>query len=171
MEEGRRGSGAGVDNASTAAAAGVGDQPMEEGSTSESNDKGKYKEDESLEDRKKELSPRLHTPVAGIMPSIDLIGSIPTASGAICLNASSSVLFQTSAALETFFEIFESADHIQCLTEHELASLLGSQFDELVRHHPVLRENVMNVVIEKLQRVEILGRKFTEKNGMGAKLD
>ena len=150
----------------------MGDEAIEEGSTpSESNDKGKAKEDELLEDRKKDLPPRLHTPAAGIMPSIDSIGSIPTAFGAICLNASSLALFQTSGALETFFEIFETTDHIECrLTEHELASLLGSQFDELVRHHPVLRENVMKVVIEMLQRVEILGRKFAEEKGMGAKL-
>lgn len=160
-----------VENAGTAATADVGDEPMEEGSTpSESNDKGKDKEDESSADRKKDLPPRLHTPAAGIMPSIDSIGSIPTAFGAICLNASGLALFQTSGALETFFEIFESADHIKCLTEHELASVLGSQFDELVRHHPVLRENVMKVVIEMLQRVEILGRKFAEEKGMGAKL-
>ena len=116
-----------VDNASTAAAADVGDEPIEEGSTpSESNDKGKAKEDEPLEDRKKELPPRLHALAAGIMPSIDSIGSIPTAFGAICLNESSLELFQTSGASETFFEIFESTDHIQCLTEHELASLLVS---------------------------------------------
>ncbi|RPB00949.1 hypothetical protein L873DRAFT_1678406 [Choiromyces venosus 120613-1] len=160
-----------VDNASTAATADADDEPMEEGSTpGESNDKGKGKEGESSEDRKKDLPPRLHTPAAGIMPSIDSIGSIPTAFGAICLNASGLALFQTSGALETFFEIFESADHVKCLTEHELASVLGSQFDELVRHHPVLRENVMKVVIEMLQRVEILGRKFAEEKGMGAKL-
>ncbi|CAZ79591.1 unnamed protein product [Tuber melanosporum] len=128
------------------------------------------KEDESPEDRKRDLPPRLHTPATGIMPSIDSIGSIPTAFGAICLNSSGLALFQTSGALETFFEIFESADHVKCLTEHELASVLGSQFDELVRHHPVLRENVMKVVIEMLQRVEILGRKFAEEKGMGAKL-
>ena len=105
------------------------------------------------------------------MPSIDSIRSIPTAFRAICLNASSLALFQTSGALETFFEIFETTDHIECrLTEHELASLLGSQFDELVRHHPVLRENVMKVVIEMLRSVEILGRKFAEEKGMGPKL-
>ena len=135
----------------------MGDEAIEEASTpSESNDKGKAKEAEPLEerrkyrtrfrqhlqrrviteDRKKYLPPRLHTPAAGIMPSIDSIGAIPTAFGAICLNASSLALFQTSGALETFFEIFETTDHIECrLTEHELASLLGSQFDELVRHH------------------------------------
>ncbi|KAG0131066.1 hypothetical protein HOY82DRAFT_349408 [Tuber indicum] len=159
------------DNASLAASADVGDEPMEEGSTpGESNNKGKDKEDESPEDRKRDLPPRLHTPATGIMPSIDSIGSIPTAFGAICLNSSGLALFQTSGALETFFEIFESADHVKCLTEHELASVLGSQFDELVRHHPVLRENVMKVVIEMLQRVEILGRKFAEEKGMGAKL-
>ena len=153
---------------------GVGDEPMEEGSTpSESNDKGKAKEAEPLEerrkyrtrfrqhlqrrviteDRKKYLPPRLHTPAAGIMPLIDSIRSIPTAFGAICLNASSLALFQTSGALETFFEIFESTDHIQYSTEHELASLLGSKFDKLVWYHPVLRENVINVVIEMLERV------------------
>ena len=73
---------------------GVGDEPMKEGFTpSESNDKGKEKEDESLEDRKKDLPPRLHTSITGIMRSIDLIGLIPMAFGVICLNASGLALF------------------------------------------------------------------------------
>ena len=98
-----------VDNASTAAATDVGDESMEECSTpSASNDKGKDKEDESLEDWKEDLPPRLHTPAAGVMHSMDSIGSIPTAFGAICLNAPSLALFQTSGGLETFFEMFGS---------------------------------------------------------------
>lgn len=154
-----------LDTASAAATIGGDDERMDEVSSSgESADKEKGKKEQ-----RKELPPRLHPPAAGIMPSIDSIGSIPTAFGAICLNASGLALFQTSGALETFFEIFESPDHVKGLTEHELASVLGSQFDELVRHHPVLRKSVMNVIIEMLRRVESLGRKFAEK-GVGAKL-
>lgn len=161
----------GENSSAGATAGGEDDERMEEESTEgESSVKGKGKEDEKVEERKKELPPRINPPAAGIMTSPDAIGSIPTAFGAICLNASGLSLFQTSGAMETFFEIFESSEHVKNMTDNDLGSLLGSQFDELIRHHPVLRESVMKVVIEMLQRIEILGRRFAEEKGMGAKV-
>lgn len=161
----------GENSSAGATAGGEDDERMEEESTEgESSVKGKGKEEEKTEERKKELPPRIHPPAAGIMTSPDAIGSIPTAFGAICLNASGLALFQTSGALENFFEVFESSEHVKNMTDNDLGSLLGSQFDELIRHHPVLRESVMKVIIEMLQRIEILGRRFAEEKGMGAKV-
>lgn len=159
------------ENSSAGATAGGEDDERMEGSVEgSSNVKDKGKEDEKAEERKKELPPRINPPAAGIMTSPDAIGSIPTAFGAICLNASGLSLFQTSGAMETFFEIFESSEHVKNMTDNDLGSMLGSQFDELIRHHPVLRESVMKVVIEMLQRIEVLGRRFAEEKGMGAKV-
>lgn len=173
-EEERVASKASVSESSSAGATAGGgedDERMEEESTEgESSAKGKGKEDEKTEELKKDLPPRTSPPAVGIMTSPDAISSIPTAFGAICLNASGLSLFQTSGALEAFFEIFESSEHIKNMTDNDLGSLLGSHFDELIRHHPVLRESVMKAVIEMLQRIEILGRKFAEENGMGAKV-
>lgn len=161
----------GESSSTGAAAGGEDDERMDEGSIEGgSSVKGKGKEGEKAEEQKKELPPRINPPAAGIMTSPDAISSVPAAFGAICLNASGLSLFQTSGAMETFFEIFESSEHVKNMTDNDLGSMLGSQFDELIRHHPVLRESVMKVVIEMLQRIEILGRRFAEEKGMGAKV-
>ncbi|KAL7269455.1 E3 ubiquitin-protein ligase tom1 [Rhizina undulata] len=131
---------------------------------------GTKAKDEKIKEVNEGLPPRLHSPAACIMPSADAIGSIPTAFGAMCLNSAGLALFQASGALETFFEIFESPEHVKNLTDNELGGLLGSQFDELVRHHPDLREGVMKATIEMVTRVGQLGKKFAEEKGMGAKV-
>ncbi|KAI5799845.1 hypothetical protein EDC01DRAFT_764959 [Geopyxis carbonaria] len=116
------------------------------------------------------LSVDSHRPAAGIMPSQDVIGCIPTAFGAICLNASGLALIQTSRALDAFFEIFESPHHVKILADGDLDNVLGNQFDELVRHHPVLRESVLNATLNMLDKIAALGKKYAVDSGVGAKI-
>ena len=93
----------------------------------------------------------------GILPATDAIVTIPQAFGAICLNNSGLDLFVRSNALSVFFEVFESPDHVKSMdTESELARLLGSSFDELVRHHPELKDLVMLSVLSMVIRVGYL---------------
>jgi E3 ubiquitin-protein ligase HUWE1 len=107
----------------------------------------------------------------GILPATDAIVTIPQAFGAICLNTSGLELFLKSNALESFFEVFESPDHVKSMSaEIDLPRLLGNSFDELVRHHPRLRPNVMSSVIVMLARVVFLCRSRAWQNGVGAKL-
>ena len=107
----------------------------------------------------------------GILPATDAIVTIPQAFGAICLNNTGMTLFMRSDALQKFFEIFESSDHVKSMNlEGELARLLGSSFDELVRHHPRLRTGVLDSVIRMLERVEQLCTSRATKLGVGAKL-
>lgn len=107
----------------------------------------------------------------GILPATDAIVTIPQAFGAICLNITGMTLFMKSDALQKFFEIFESSDHVKSMNlEGELARLLGSSFDELVRHHPRLRTGVLDSVIRMLERVECLCTSRATKLGVGAKL-
>lgn len=152
---------------------------MEAVETGESNDgampmdpegknKGKSKDPE--EGPRRKVLPRDHPPAQGILPSTDSMTVIPTAFGAICLNATGLALFQASGALERFFEVFESPEHVRCMADTELSSVLGNQFDELVRHHPPLRDEVIDVIVEMCQRVIILGRRFAEETGAGAKV-
>ena len=90
----------------------------------------------------------------GILPATDAIVTIPQAFSAICLNNAGKDLFVRSNALATFFEIFESPDHVKSMdNESELARLLGSSFDELVRHHPELRDLVLLSVLSMVIRV------------------
>lgn len=107
----------------------------------------------------------------GILPATDAIVTIPQAFGAICLNTSGLELFLKSNALESFFEVFESPDHVKSMSaEIDLPRLLGNSFDELVRHHPRLKPNVMSSVIVMLARVVFLCRSRAWQNGVGAKL-
>lgn len=104
------------------------------------------------------LTRRRETVLAkGILPATDAIVTIPQAFGAICLNNAGMDLFVRSNALTTFFEIFESPDHVKSMdNESELARLLGSSFDELVRHHPRLKDLVMLSVLSMVIRVGYL---------------
>jgi E3 ubiquitin-protein ligase HUWE1 len=107
----------------------------------------------------------------GIMPTSETINIIPQAFGAICLNTAGMKMFQASKALESFFEIFESPEHVKCMdTNKDLPSSLGSTFDELVRHHPPLKAAIMNSIVNMVARVTYLCSTKGEKEKIGAKL-
>lgn len=108
---------------------------------------------------------------SGIIPAADALACIPSAFGAICLNASGLDLFQSSDALESFFEIFEQPEHVKCLKDDpNLVRSLGTAFDELVRHHPALKTSIMSAVIVMAARVNLLAKTKAWKSGLGAKL-
>ncbi|KAL8761175.1 MAG: hypothetical protein Q9184_002687 [Pyrenodesmia sp. 2 TL-2023] len=107
----------------------------------------------------------------GILPATDAIVTIPQAFGAICLNNAGLNLFLRSPALDKFLEIFESAEHVKSMTtESELPRLLGSSFDELVRHHPQLKDPVMQSIMRMIRRVFELCKARAEEQGLGAKM-
>ncbi len=107
----------------------------------------------------------------GIMPTSDTINVIPQAFGAICLNHAGMKMFLASRALECFFEIFESADHVKCMDSNkDLPANLGGTFDELVRHHPPLKTAIMAAVLNMVARVAHLCKTKAEEDKIGAKL-
>ncbi|KAK9489405.1 hypothetical protein V1508DRAFT_464960 [Lipomyces doorenjongii] len=74
--------------------------------------------------------------------------SIPHAIGAICLNNAGLDLVQTSGALKKYFQVFKMHFHAQIMTLTSVPSSLGSAFDEMVRHHPALKEEIMAEVVQ-----------------------
>lgn len=121
--------------------------------------------------RPKVLSSRTGPLAQGVLPATDAIATIPTAFGAICLNSTGLELFQASDALDSFFEVFESPEHVKCMIlEGDLPALLGRTFDELVRHHPPLKVPVMSSVMIMIARVGILCNLKAKEDGLGAKL-
>ncbi|KAG4300575.1 hypothetical protein PCK1_003004 [Pneumocystis canis] len=92
-----------------------------------------------------------------ILPSPDVISAIPNAFGAICLNTQGMELFNNIKPLPSFFSIFTSSLHRKALQESELSSILGTSFDELVRHHPSLKSEVIDEVLSMLKRVLQIG--------------
>lgn len=108
---------------------------------------------------------------SGILPVAEAISTIPLAFGAICLAEAGMRQFQSSAALKHFFEIFESAAHIKALdTDPEIPSIIGNSFDELVRHHPPLKNIVLASLSEMVARVVRICFDKAEKEGVGTKL-
>ena len=124
------------------------------------------------EAREYSLARPRNVPLApGIIAAADALACIPSAFGAICLNSSGLDLFQSSDALESFFEIFENPEHIKCLKDDpNLVRSLGTTFDELVRHHPALKTSIMSAVIVMAARVNLLGKVKAWELGMGSKL-
>ncbi|PGH36851.1 E3 ubiquitin-protein ligase HUWE1 [[Emmonsia] crescens] len=107
----------------------------------------------------------------GILPSTEAIVCIPQAFGAICLNQGGLELFRKSDALESFFDIFESPEHVKCMkNDSNLVRVLGNSFDELVRHHPPLKSAVMSSVLLMVARVTQHCKSKAWERGLGAKL-
>ena len=108
-----------------------------------------------------------------ILPASDSITAVPQAFGAICLHNTGLELFQKSGAIDSFFRIFESDDHIKVMlspTESELLRMLGNSFDELVRHHPTLKMAVVINIMTMIERVREMCKSRAETKGCGAKL-
>ncbi|KAK0100661.1 hypothetical protein ONS95_007113 [Cadophora gregata] len=107
----------------------------------------------------------------GILPNSETINIVPQAFSAICLNNAGMKMFQASKALEIFFEIFESPEHVKCMESNkELPSSLGGSFDELVRHHPPLKDAIMTSIVNMVARVDYLCKSKAESDNIGAKL-
>ncbi|KIX02120.1 uncharacterized protein Z518_08059 [Rhinocladiella mackenziei CBS 650.93] len=107
----------------------------------------------------------------GVPPVTEAIINVAQVFGAICLTSAGFDLFKSSGALEKFFEIFESPDHVKIFrNDANLPALLGSAFDELVRHHPNLRNAVMSAVVVMVSRVRHMTRSLAVNIGAGPKL-
>lgn len=108
---------------------------------------------------------------AGILPMGETMRDIPTAFGAICLNENGMRMFQASKALEKFLEIFESPEHIKAMEEDaEVPQYIGTAFDELVRHHPQLKERTSKAVVSMVDKVLKICSDRAATKGVGAKL-
>lgn len=92
-----------------------------------------------------------------VMPSSEAMTAIPNAFGAICLNTQGLQLFNDISPLLAFLQIFTSPRHCETLRESDIAGVLGSSIDELVRHHPSLKVYVSRGLLNVLQQIHDLG--------------
>ncbi|KAL8789491.1 MAG: hypothetical protein Q9213_001104 [Squamulea squamosa] len=107
----------------------------------------------------------------GILPATDAILTVPQVFGAICLNNAGLELLLRSRALGKFFEVFESPEHIKSMNaDAEFPRMLGTSFDELVRHYPQLKQPIMLSVMLMIGRVCRLCKSRATERGLGAKL-
>ncbi|KAF2105538.1 hypothetical protein BDV96DRAFT_655553 [Lophiotrema nucula] len=116
-------------------------------------------------------SPRNDPLAPGILPVAEAISTLPPAFGAICLAEAGMKVFRASPALRRFFEIFESPSHVKALdSDNDVPGIIGQSFDELVRHHPALKADVLVALENMITRVVQLCVSKAETKGVGAKL-
>jgi E3 ubiquitin-protein ligase HUWE1 len=84
--------------------------------------------------------------------------AIPNAFGAICLNPAGLEALNAAKPFRKFFEVFTSADHVRCLLDDDIATLLGGSLDELIRHHPTLKDDALEGIVHLLERIVVLGQ-------------
>ncbi|KAJ1304813.1 hypothetical protein OPQ81_005948 [Rhizoctonia solani] len=98
---------------------------------------------------------------SGIEPAIEVITSVPNAIGALCLNQTGLNQFnEHKAVMHTFFSMITSEPHIKVLLEKDNANVIGGAVDELVRHHPSLKDVVFESIMGALEKIESLGNSF-----------
>ncbi|OZJ01676.1 hypothetical protein BZG36_05393, partial [Bifiguratus adelaidae] len=95
---------------------------------------------------------------ADIPAHVDVASAIPNAFGAICLNSQGLEAFNEEKPIGDFFRIFTSKEHVRSLNEGDAAPLLGAAIDELIRHHPSLKGDVYDAVINMLKSLNEMGK-------------
>lgn len=116
-------------------------------------------------------APRAGPLARGIRPSSDAITVVPNVLNAISLNNTGLKMVVASRAFDSFFEIFESPEHVRAMAaDLDIAANIGGNFDELSRHHPALRPAIANAVVDMITRVTHLGAVKATESGWGAKL-
>lgn len=107
----------------------------------------------------------------GIRPASDAIAIVPNVLNAISLNNQGMKMVVSSRALDSFFEIFESPEHVRVMqVDIDVAANVGASVDELARHHPSLRPSISNAVLDIIFRMAHLGRVKAKESGWGTKL-
>ncbi len=72
---------------------------------------------------------------------------MPNALGALCLNqAGQDQLASRPSIIPGLISILTSERHVKVLHEKENAAVVGSAIDELIRHHPSLKDNVFRAL-------------------------
>lgn len=90
-----------------------------------------------------------------------VIQAIPNAIGALCLNDTGTAqLASHPSIIPSIFSIFTSDRHLKVLLDKENAVLIGTTIDELVRHHPSLKDAVFEALKATLSKIEVLGNAY-----------
>ncbi|KAM0790628.1 hypothetical protein ACM66B_004490 [Microbotryomycetes sp. NB124-2] len=95
-----------------------------------------------------------------IPASIDVLQAIPNAIGALCLNAAGLDQFNDRPIIAKYFSVFLSEPHVKVLAERDNGNIIGGAIDELVRHHPSLKQRVLDAVMSALRLLRDKGSSY-----------
>ncbi|KAM0754248.1 hypothetical protein T439DRAFT_311132 [Meredithblackwellia eburnea MCA 4105] len=102
-----------------------------------------------------------------IPASIDVLQAIPNAIGALCLNPAGLTQFNSRPIIAKYFSIFSSERHVRILVDRDNSNMIGASIDELMRHHPSLKDGVLGAVMDALRAIRKLGEEFVPEKGEG----
>jgi len=106
--------------------------------------------------------------VDGVPPTPELINTIPNVFDAICINTQGKEMFSEKNCFEGFFNMFQSIEHCKIMTKGHCATDTGVAMDELLRHHPDLKDAFMRSYIKMLK--DICGDRVFKEEPVGPKL-
>ncbi len=90
-----------------------------------------------------------------------VIQAVPNALGALCLNQTGQdQLTARKNIIPSLFAIFTSEKHQRVLQEKENSVIIGTTVEELIRHHPALKEAVLESIKATMTKIEELGNAF-----------
>ena len=96
-------------------------------------------------------------------PSNDILMPAVNAFGAICLNPQGIDMFKNANPLPHFFDLISDREYPFNSDEPDIMTGLGNTFDELVRHHPSLKSDVIACIKTMVKRVIDMGQ-FHDEN-------
>ncbi|KAI8081696.1 uncharacterized protein BX664DRAFT_376387, partial [Halteromyces radiatus] len=91
-------------------------------------------------------------------PNGEVLVAAVHAFGALCLNGPGLEMFNDIKPLPHFFDLMTSHDILRNPAELEGATVLGNTMDELIRHHPSLRQDVFQCVTQMIKKVLDMGQ-------------
>ncbi|KAH6837954.1 hypothetical protein C2S53_000423 [Perilla frutescens var. hirtella] len=97
----------------------------------------------------------LSSVVSGILPASKAITCIPNGLGAICLNSKGLEAVRETSALRFLVDIFTDKKHVMAMSEGIIP--LANALEELFRHVSSLRGNGVDLIIEIINKIALLG--------------
>ncbi|KAJ3026294.1 UNVERIFIED_CONTAM: hypothetical protein HDU68_005895 [Siphonaria sp. JEL0065] len=100
--------------------------------------------------------------------SAEVISAIPSAFGAICLNQAGLDLFTATNPIPRYLRLLLDMDPLvrAAFFERDMPNVVGGAIDELVRHHPSLKESSMLTVLEIMKEVLAVGKEEREEEAL-----
>lgn len=96
-------------------------------------------------------------------PTREILGALPNTFSALCLNNAGLQAFQARKPFEKIFRVLISPDYLPAMRRrkadlsNDTATNLGNSMDELMRHQPSLRSDVVTAIINLLKELCELG--------------
>ncbi|KAJ3180597.1 hypothetical protein HDU85_004001 [Gaertneriomyces sp. JEL0708] len=85
--------------------------------------------------------------------SCEVVSAIPNAFGAMCLNQAGLDEFNEVKPMERYLGILIVKENIRMLQDNDVPNVVGSSLDELMRHHPTLKDDVLSAIMSMLRKV------------------